>query len=86
MSWRTEKKEHKWATIAQAKRIAKDHAHLKHERKETSTQERREHNHKPRKGHQGLFDQKVPLQYLPKLYSGLDKADKRAHKLVRGTK
>lgn len=30
MSWRKEKHEHPWATKAQAKRIARDHAKQKH--------------------------------------------------------
>jgi len=35
MSWQSEKKAHPWATVTQAKRIAKDHSAAKHAKKAT---------------------------------------------------
>lgn len=37
MSWKKEKSEHKWTTVAQAKRIAKDHAQKKPRHKASHT-------------------------------------------------
>jgi hypothetical protein len=79
MSWKKELLEHPWTTPAQAKRIAKDHAKKKREKAAATLRFRAIKGHY--KEREGLFHQKVPLQYLPELTKQIKKAEHKADKL-----